>query len=381
MEPTRGARLLRWAGFAALGAAAFLLTLTRIDITGEGYGLYLVREAGAVQLRLNDDLLLGQGERAVGGISFSRAREIAHADDRMSRRGPYLESEWNEALGRGVVRNHLVDGTVLVTLLSRYENGGGDGGVRHGVFVGGSLPDVAMDVAAQNQSGMAFRDQAGKWRHLWCNANEAVWDVDRGREIDTWEYAFLESHVAVRDTQRVVIKSSHEIAVAGVPVRMDRVAFFTAGEPYFDLAVTLENVGSRPVRYLFLYGDEPWVGSFGTSTGNLGWTEEGVFADESSIDARRLRGAGIVDSGSGTANFLAWFPENVPDVVYVSNEMGRLNPGVPLASNEIFIGLEWRDRVLAPGELHRFRVAIGMADRDLATGRLRIPPGVFDRRY
>jgi hypothetical protein len=245
------------------------------------------------------------------------------------------------------------------------------------VFVGGSLPDIAVDPTSLNQSGMAYRERSGIWRHIWCNANEAVWDVANAREIDTHQYRYLGSHVLARDTQRLVIESSHEVTVSGVPLRMRRVAQFTAGRPYLLLGVSIENVGTVPVRYKFLYGDEPWVGKYGSAAGNLGWTADGIFADESQIDPIGHRWAGIVDTETGTANFLAWLGSEFPTLVYVSNDVGELVPGRPLASEHIFIGTEWH-RELGPGEAQHLLLAIGMAERD-AAGHLSPPADVFAR--
>lgn len=377
MHATPGIPLRRRMAPVALGVLAFAVALTRSHVEGSWYGLYLLDRQGHTGVSLHDDLLFGERPRLLFGVSFAPLRAIAHAGDRLAGGGAYLEAEWNEGLGRGLVRNYLGDGSELDTFLSRWDNGGADGGGRHGVFVGGSIPDVAETMAQSNRSGMAFRTRRGQWRHVWCNANEAMWDVDGGREIDTWQYEFRGSRVLEHDATRFVVTSSHEVVVAGVPLRMRRTAEFVAGRPFLVLDVVLQNVGDRPVRYSFLYGDEPWVGNFGSSYGNLGWTEEGIFADEARIDARRLRAAGLVDTNTGTANFLAWARGLAPDVVYVSNELGVLRPGTPLASNEIFIGTEWRDRTLGPGEVQRIQLAIGMASRGRA-GRLRVPEGVFE---
>jgi len=378
VNPGLAARLLRWLSIGALSAAAFALALTRVEVSGGWYGLYLLRGAGAAPLELADDLLLGEGDRVIAGVSLSPLREVARAGDAIRGGGAWLESEWDPALGRGIVRNHLPDGTELVTLLSRFHNGGDDGEDRHGVFIGGSLPDVALDVALMNESGMAYRDREGRWFHIWCNANEAIWDVGAGKEIDTWEYRYLASNVLVRDARHVVIESAHEIVVSEVPLRMTRVAQFTAGQPYVLLGVTLENVGASPVRFMFLYGDEPWVGDFGVAYGNLGWTSDGIFADEVQIEHVTHRWAGIVDTKSAKANFLAWLGRELPTRVYVSNAVGKLSPGVPLASGEIFIGTEWHWE-LGPGESRQLLLAVGMAERD-AAGRLGIPATVFARK-
>lgn len=355
--------------------AAFAAALTRTDFSGTWYGMYLLAQPQHAGLSLQDDLLFGQGDRLLAGVSLAGARALVHAGDRLSAAGPYLDAEWDDALGRGLVRNHLGDGTELHTFLARFENGGADGNARHGVFVGGSVPDVAADVAMSNESGMAFRDGSGRWRHVWCNANEAIWDDAAQQTIETWRYEYLGSRVLGHDSTRFVVSSAHRVLVSGVPLRMERTATFRAGERFLTLEVAFTNEGDRDAAFSWLYGDEPWVGNFGSSYGNLGWTEEGVFADEAMLDARRVRTAGIVDTNSGTAAFLAWPPAAPPDMLYVSNRMGLLVPGVPLASGEIFIGTEWRE-VLRPGERRVMRLAIGMGVRD-ATGRLRAPDGVF----
>jgi hypothetical protein len=351
--------------------------LTHFEISGGWKGIYLIRGIGPAPFVLKDDAFLGEGQRVVASASFALVRSISDAGDVDRPPGSWLESEWDEVDGRGIVENHFADGTQIQTALSRWDNGGGDGGVRHGVFVGGSLPDIAVAPASLNQSGMAYRDPSGIWRHVWCNANEAIWDVANNLEIDTDKYRYLGSDILARDTQRLVIESNHEVTVAGVPLRMRRVAQFTAGQPYMLLSVSLENVGKVPVRYMFLYGDEPWVGNYGSAAGNLGWTADGVFADESKIDPVRHRWAGIVDTETGTANFLAWLGTEFPTMVYVSNDVGTLAPGKPLSSNSIFLGTEWH-RELGPGEIQHMLFAIGKAERD-AAGHLRPPADVFAR--
>jgi hypothetical protein len=144
---------------------------------------------------------------------------------------------------------------------------------------------------------------------------------------------------------------------------MERYAYFKAGKTYFRLGVNLMNVGDVPVRIAFAYGDEPWVGKFGSSDGNLGWTEEGIVGVVANVDTRANRWGGILDAKSGLANFLSWEGSR-PDVVFFGNHPGTPRPtemGSALTGNEISIGLEWRDRVLQPGETLPIRLTIGVA--------------------
>jgi hypothetical protein len=142
----------------------------------------------------------------------------------------------------------------------------------------------------------------------------------------------------------------------------------------------LTSLGPGEIRYAYLYGDEPWVGFFGSADGNVGWVEEGVLPFETSIDPATHRWAGILDRKTGLANYLGWEGGEAPSEVYVSNSLGRWAPAedrVPLASNEVFLGLQWRERHHLPGEARSYRLAIGLADLDPATGRPRRPAGAF----
>jgi len=361
---------------AALTAAGLLAASTRLSIEGHWRGLYLLRPAEGARLELKDDLLLGDGARLVAGASFAPIRrwlggEAAGAEAG----GPALSLDWDGRAGRGLVRNRLADGTELVTMLGRYRDS--QGGAPQGLFVGGAAPEVSADLSSQSQSGMAFHNARG-WFHVWCNVNEAWIDQDAGRTLAPSAWRFLGSRVLVEDARRVVLESNHELDAAGGRLRMDRFAAFTAGERAFQLSVVLTWLGPGAVRYAYLYGDEPWVGYFGSADGNVGWVEEGLLPFETEVDPVAHRWAGILDRKTGVANYLGWGGGEVPSEVYVSNFNGRYAPAgerVPLASNEVFLGVQWREQRLQPGEARSYRLAIGLADTDPASGRPRRPGG------
>jgi len=369
------ARVLVGAGIAALSAAGLLLATTRIEIEGRWRGLFLLRAHDGRMLELQDDLYLGDGSRLVAGVSFSRARRWIGATAPAPSPGEAaLELDWDDRAGRGMVRNRMGDGRELVTLFGRYQDD--VGGHPRGLFLGGAVPDVAGDLAHQDQSGMALLAD-GRWVHVWCNVNEALVDMDGALStIPPSAFRFLGSRVLVQDARRVVLESNHEVTLRQGRLRMDRFAYFTAGRPFFRLGITITALGPGPVTYAYLYGDEPWVGRFGTSSGNAGWIDGAVIGIEGRLDPRRARWAGIVDLKSGFANYLEWLGDDFPDDVYFANQPGRFAEAaaaVPLASNEIFIGLQWVGRRLAPGEGRNMRLAIGLAEQDPATGKPRRP--------
>jgi hypothetical protein len=371
------ARALLGAALMALAAAGLLLATTRIEIEGRWRGLFLLKARDGRMLELQDDLYLGDGSRLVAGVSFSALRRWLGAGPAAPAPGAAaLELDWDERTGRGLVRNRLGDGSELVTLFGRFEDDHGNH--PRGLFVGGAVPDVASDLRNQDQSGMALRE-GGQWFHVWCNTNEALVDMDGPayRTLYPGDLRFLGSRVLVNDPQRVVLESNHEVTLLRGRVRMDRFAYFAAGEPFFKLGIRITALGPQQVTYAYLYGDEPWVGHFGTATGNYGWVDGEVVPFEGKFDTVKNRWAGIVDLKTGLANYLEWLGDDLPDDGYFANQAGHhaaTSKHVPLDSNEVFIGLQWVGRRLAPGEGRGIRLVIGLAGRDPATGKPIRPP-------
>lgn len=364
-----------WArlGFAAaaLGIAALVAATTDVQISGNWQGVFLLRGAEDRPLVLKDDLFLGDGSRLVMGASFSRIRRVVGRDAPPPGRA-WLELDWDDG-GSGLVRNHLADGTELVTLFSRYADD--EGKTPRGLFVGGALPDVAA-VQEQDESGMAFHDARG-WHHIWCNVNELLLDLDSQQPWPPGSWKYLGARVLIRDPERVVIESSHEVPVAGGSLRIDRFAYFRAGKPWFKLGLRVVNTGERPARYAYAYGDEPWVGHFGSAAGNVGWVRDAIVRVEGPIPVEANRWAGILDETSGLADFIAWVGDVLPDRVYFANQPGSKFKRLAQAldSNEVFIGVEWLAQELQPGEQRSYLLAIGLTRLDPALGVPVLPEG------
>lgn len=363
-------RLALVGALALVALAGLFAAMTRVEVTGRWRGLYVLQGRDSPRLEVKDDLLLGDGSRLIASVSLTRVRTLLGFEPAAPRPGePSLALDWDEREGRGLIRNRFADGTELVTLFGRYEDD--DGKTPHGLFVGGAVPDIAADAAHQDQSGMAYHDARG-WTHIWCNVNEAL--VDKGANAFVWPstWRFLGSRVLVNDGRRVVLETNHEADLKGGTLRMDRFAYFAAGQPWFELGIQLTALGPGPVEYAYLYGDEPWVGRFGSADGNVGWVEERIVLNEELIDPVAHRWGGILDEKSGFANYIEWLGEVAPSQVYFSNAAGKFSPGpgpVPLSSNEVFIGLQWTGQRLRPGEERSIRLAIGLAEHDPATGR------------
>jgi hypothetical protein len=377
LHPSLGgwrSRILLVGSVALVAATGLFAAVTKVDVEGRWRGIYLLEGRGSRWLEVKDDLLLGDGSRLLTGFSLTRVRKLLGFDAELVRPGePSLALDWDEREGRGLVRNRLADGTELVTMFGRYEDSEGE--TPRGLFVGGAIPEIAADLANQNQSGMALHDARG-WTHVWCNVNEAL--VDESTRAFVWPstWRFLGSRVLVRDAKRVVLETNHEADVQGATLRMDRFAYFTAGQPYFKLGIQITSLGPADVSYAYLYGDEPWVGRFGSADGNIGWLADRLVPNEEMLDPVVHRWGGILDTKSGTANYIEWVGDTLPTQVYFANEPGKVTTSatpVPLTSNEVFVGLQWVKQRLRPGEERSIRLVIGLAETDPATGRPRRP--------
>lgn len=366
------------AGMGTLLIVLFFATV-RINYVRHCEGVYLLKLAG-FRYELTDDVMLGEEDKVVCGISWnsllsalSPRRAYAHGE-------PRLKVEWFKSDGSGYVRNIYPDGRELLTCFSRYYDSLGK--VPMGLFVGGGLPYHTKgdgEVTA-NDTGMAFYD-GHRWYHLWCNVNEGISPANTSASMlppSQWE--FLGSKVIEATSKRVVIKSSHRVPLDGTTMQMDRYAIFKAGEPYFVLLNRVQNVGNAAGAYIYTYGDEPWVGNYGSSGGNIGWQKDRLIPYEGQLDTRKNAFAGMYDLGNRAigergdftrkANFIEWLADP-PDLAYFSNDFGRFaqeKDNIPLNSKDNrVISLQWGAKRLQPKEASLYILAIGMADTTSAS--------------
>ncbi|MEW6489704.1 MAG: hypothetical protein AB1578_17565 [Thermodesulfobacteriota bacterium] len=378
------ARAASWrlgAAFLGIGVAAVLLIDLRLE--GTWRGLYLLRDGWGVEI--SDDLFLGDEGRFLFGLDVRRgavAPPVGYDGPR-----PALVQEWVAWDGTGWVRNLLPGGREIVTTFSRYVDREG----RHptGLFIGGRPPPLPGNEGTRllNQSGMAYYD-GNRWYHVWCNANEALATADGSVTVQTVDWVYRESEVVSAGPGAVALRSLHVVDLAGAELEVERHALFRAGEPYVLLAISISNRGSEAVGVRYGYGDEPWLGEYGSSEGNVGWVEGRLVEYEEGIDPARHAFAGYFDYGNeaigsphtftNLANFVEWHPETRPSAVYFSNSVGQApqeGPSVALAGNERAITLEWGPGDVVQGEPARIILAVGLAG-DVHPGLLPSKPPV-----
>ncbi len=371
----------RIACLAAVVVLAVCATVVKVRPYWHFEGVYVLK-GGDGWFEITDDLVLGDEDRLLLALPVEPVFKFLRGNVSYASAGTHLEYEWFRFDGSGHVEGHFADGTIFLTCLSRYLDSGGK--ETRGVFVGGGLPFDLGDAGKEtlNDTGVSFFDGT-RWHHIWCNVNESIapWSSP-STIIAPSAWRFLGSRVAKDTSEELVITSSHEVELDGLPFRVDRVAVFRAGTRYFTLAIRFTNTGRFPGGYYYVYGDEPWVGNYGTSIGNVGWVRDRLVPYEEAIDPREHRWAGYFDYGneaageehifSGIANFIEWQGNITPDLVYFSNQIGTYAPPerrVPLNHpNNRVLFLQWGPRLLDPGQSDTIILSIGMADSDPASG-------------
>jgi len=374
--------------FVVLLIASLLLMANVFVVTHfEGHleGLFLFKNKQTGQFTLTDHLLVGNEKQLIYALNFrnNSYRMVSRLFPHHKEGVDHLHVEWHPKDGSGLVSSYFADGTGLVTYLGRYLDAEEE---VHGLFVGGGLPETVESNVAynMNNSGMTYYD-GKRWYHIWCSVNEGIVNPLTGNSFTPSKWEFLGSRVEKRSDSNVIITSSHRIAINQVPLKIDRKMSFTAGEPYLNLDIKVTNTGTVPVNFNYLYGDEPWVGYYGTSLGDVGWTSDGIVEYETFVDTKTHSFIGMADLGNrligerpvytNLADFIEWPQEARPDRAYFINDQNKMpqkGTKVPLESNERFLGVEWQ-RTLQPAESTTFRLAIGMAPFNPANGRPQKP--------
>ena len=345
------------------------------DWSGDWEGVFLLKGEGGKWLELTDDLFPEEVDRYLGGFGLTQFKRV-FTNGYCSDTGYCTNLEWNAATGRGFIKTKYQGNKKLLICLSRFKDD--DDISPKGIFLGGALPptDQDADIFDKNESGMAYFDGT-RYYHIWCNVNEGI--IDGANKLLVPErWRFLGSSIIKSTADDLTLVSRHRAMVNNVPVMVERYLFYGTGDTYITLVTKLTNVGNNSTSFTYFYGDEPWVGNYGTSAGDVGWLKDGIVETESMIDTRKDSYAGIFDYGNALAgekhvytmmaNFIEWQQVNAPSAAYFSNEFGKVGkPGdkIPLSSHlNRVIALEWGKLTLEPEQSFTFKIALGMAAYD-----------------
>jgi hypothetical protein len=285
---------------------------------------------------------------------------------------PRLEVGWDPATGRGEVRHLFVNGDEARTCFQ----------CRYAGYTGGLV------IGNLNASGLAFIPKAPirgyRSINVFCATDESIWDRDEGAEYtygwsenygsgdDGLRLAYVQGRIIESGPERVVLQSRN----AGGCYRVDKVATSRAGAAWWIIATAVTNTCARPVRFDFFTGDDPWLGLYRSSDGDVGWTPLGLLEREAEIAP--FTEGGIYDLGnramgqgpepfSNQANFFLIDPgAPLPDRAFLANrfahEAEEIDPRHVLTHEKmIALNLGWARRTLPPGATFTAALAMGLA--------------------
>lgn len=365
----------------ALAMIVLIVSKVDFDYSHDHEGIFILKGQNGAWLEVTDDLFPEESSLLLVGKPFNHLKNVEASGACVSSNRPCTNFEWNTKSGRGFIKSSYPDGRKLIINLGRFLDS--DGRNVSGLFMGGGLPpgDPDYKVFDKNETGMAYFD-GKRYYHIWCNVNEGILDAS-SRPIYPSQWQFVSSRVLENSARDLTLVSRHQVSINNVPVAVERFLFYQTGDTFVTLVTNFKNVGQTPTYFAYLYGDEPWLGDYGSSTGNVGWLEDGMVLTEMDIDTRRYTYAGMYDYGNplagehrdfttGKANFIEWGQESRPDTAYFANQFGNhatAEKKVPLDSktNRV-IALQWGPMVLNPGQTFSFAISVGMADNNPKTG-------------
>lgn len=370
------------AAAVVLACIAVVAIKIQFDLDQETQGLFILRGENGHWLELSNDLVPEDARRLLWAMPRYPFRKIVESSKCDNTSQPCIDFKWDKAHGRGFIRNTWPDGSKLVINLGRFKDS--ESKYPSGIFIGGGLPPSDPDYGFMNNeaTGMTYFN-GQRWYHVWCNANEGLIQPTPPFAVSyPSDWTFMGSWVRENSGRDLTIESRHRLTFTGVPVDVSRFLFYTAGTSYVTLTVEFTNRGTVPLPFQYMYGDEAWVGDFGSSAGDVGWMERELILTEREVDTQQHTYFGIYDYGNelagedhnftGVANFIEWERESRPDVAYVSNYSGGVinrDKVVPLVSRtNRFIGLQYGPFLLQPGQSFHFHIAVGMAGNDPKTG-------------
>jgi hypothetical protein len=223
--------------------------------------------------------------------------------------------------------------------------------------------------------------------NIFCAQDESIWDRDEqaeysygwsenfGTGADGRRLEYVGGRILAHDERRVVLASEN----AGGCYRVFKVALTQADWHYWIIATRIQNRCERPVRFEIWTGDDPWIGLYASSEGDVGWTPAGLVRHETFFGLGRFEAGGLYDLGneaageqpgkfSGQANFFALDPAlPLPDFAGFANRFAHREDEIdhrrPLDNKTMTaLNLGWRDRVLSPGAAMDVALALGLAE-------------------
>lgn len=321
-------------------------------------------------------VLISMLAAAVGACSRSPRSGVGASPDASSAAAvsSRFEVGWDPRTGKGVVRQRFDDGAVASVCLHC-----GFPGYTGGLVIG-------------SYSGSGFEYRPPKPQrgfdalNVFCAQDESIWDRASSEEYtygwsenfgtgrDGRRLEYVSGQVDERGPERVVLRSRNR----GGCYQVDKALLWPREARYLVIRSELRNVCEEPVTFDFWTGDDPWLGRYRSSEGDVGYTDRALVRVESRIEPRAFRYGGVYDLGntaageqegaySGAANFIMPRPGGrPPDRIYIANRFAHTDaeftPGRPLDNKSMLaFNLGWLAVELGSAESLSLVYALGLA--------------------
>ncbi len=297
---------------------------------------------------------------------------------------------WNPNDGRGSIVETLENGDLLgVCFQCGYE------GYAGGLYIGN------MDAPGFIWTPKVPRRGFSKL-NIFCAQDESLfdeqtqteyspgWSENFGTGEDGRKLHYVEGAVIEDGTKgNVVLMSVNQ----GDCYRVTRYLQWPRGAAYILITSYVQNICTRPREFSFWTGDDPWLGLYRSSDGDVGWFQGGIVQQETRITGDAFKWGGFYDLGnaalgqdnanfSNVADFIQPDPnEASPDEVFFANSFAHtandITPNRPLDNGSMTaLNLGWTHKTLAPGQEWRVAYAMGIA-RTGEPGSLPKPPDIL----
>ncbi len=222
--------------------------------------------------------------------------------------------------------------------------------------------------------------------NIFCAQDESIWDRDESREYsygwsenfgtgpDGERLSYVSGNILESGPDRLVLTSRNR----GGCYQVDKRLLWPGGAKYVAVWTLIRNLCDRPVHFDFWTGDDPWIGRYHSSEGDVGYTQNALVRVETRVPSSEFAWGGVYDLGnseakekeggySGIANFILLRPERPkPDRIYFANRFAHsdaeLQPGKPLDNKSMLaLNLGWTDVVLKWGQEVSYAYVLGIA--------------------
>lgn len=308
---------------------------------------------------------------------------------------------WDPATGKGSIRQRFDSGDVAQICLHC-----GFPGYTGGLVIGnynGSGFEWIPSIPIRGYHSL----------NIFCAQDESIWDRSSNKEYtfgwsenfgtgeDGERLEYVSGAIEELVSERVVLRSKNR----GGCYEVDKRLMWKQGATYVLIGTRVRNICNEAVQFDFWTGDDPWIGKYRSSEGDVGYANGMLVRFETKLESATFQFGGVYDLGNiesgeregtftGAANFImprptlnlgghgslaapfapnSTFPQ--PDNVYIANRFAHadaeIQPQKPLDNKSMLaLNLGWKSVSLTPQETVSFGYALGMAQ---STGTAEVP--------